>query len=137
MFHRQQWGTICDDGWDLLDAAVVCRQLGCGAALSAPGLSAFGQGSGPIWLDGVSCVGTEATIAECPGKPWGQHACSHVEDASVVCAGDAQRGLCAGDAKSILGCSSEWRDVIEPPLLNPGVELGPRCKERVARMIRG
>ncbi|KFV50155.1 Deleted in malignant brain tumors 1 protein, partial [Gavia stellata] len=85
VFHSQQWGTICDDGWDLNDAAVVCRQLGCGTAMSAPGLSGFGQGSGPIWLDGVSCLGTEATLTECPVKPWGHHACNHVEDASVVC----------------------------------------------------
>ncbi|KFW00008.1 Deleted in malignant brain tumors 1 protein, partial [Fulmarus glacialis] len=87
VFHNQQWGTICDDGWDLNDAAVVCRQLGCGPAISAPGLSGFGQGSGPIWLDGVSCLGTEATLAECPVKPWGHHACNHMEDASVVCSG--------------------------------------------------
>ncbi|XP_064293638.1 deleted in malignant brain tumors 1 protein [Phalacrocorax carbo] len=89
VFHNQQWGTVCDDGWDLKDAAVVCRQLGCGTAMSAPGLSGFGQGSGPIWLDRVSCVGTEATLAECPVKPWGHHACNHVEDASVVCSGIA------------------------------------------------
>ncbi|NXW83040.1 DMBT1 protein, partial [Alopecoenas beccarii] len=87
VFHGRQWGTICDDGWDLRDAAVVCRQLGCGTPVSAPGLSRFGQGSGPIWLDGVSCAGTEATLAECPVKPWGHHACNHVEDAGVVCSG--------------------------------------------------
>ncbi|KFV13984.1 Deleted in malignant brain tumors 1 protein, partial [Tauraco erythrolophus] len=90
VFHNQQWGTVCDNGWDSSDAAVVCRQLGCGAAVSALSLSGFGQGSGPIWLDGVRCLGTEATLAECPVKPWGHHACNHVEDAGVVCSVPSQ-----------------------------------------------
>ncbi|NWX94002.1 DMBT1 protein, partial [Nothoprocta pentlandii] len=87
VFHNQQWGTVCDDSWDLNDAKVVCKQLDCGTAVSAPGSSLFGQGSGPIWLDGVRCLGTEARLTECPAKPLGQHGCNHVEDASVTCTG--------------------------------------------------
>ncbi|NWX51241.1 DMBT1 protein, partial [Steatornis caripensis] len=120
VFHSQQWGTVCDDGWDLNDAAVVCRQLGCGTAVSAPGLSGFGQGSGPIWLDGVRCLGTEATLAECPVKPWGHHSCNHVEDASVVCSGMAStpRLRLVGDSSECAGrvevfYNNEWGTVCD------------------------
>ena len=45
----------------------------------------FGQGTGSIWLDQVSCAGTEATLAACPANPIGTHDCSHFEDAGVRC----------------------------------------------------
>ncbi|XP_072703748.1 scavenger receptor cysteine-rich domain-containing group B protein-like [Ciconia boyciana] len=85
VFHNQQWGTVCDDQWDLSDAAVVCRQLGCGAAVTAPEVGSFGRGLDPIWLDRVACTGKETSLMECRARPWGIHSCTHEEDAGVVC----------------------------------------------------
>lgn len=85
VFYENRWGTVCDDHWDLQDAAVVCQELGCGAAQSAPGTGRFGMGSGPIWLDDVNCTGTEVALSSCRTKGWGKNNCHHGEDAGVVC----------------------------------------------------
>ncbi|XP_049653044.1 scavenger receptor cysteine-rich type 1 protein M130-like [Accipiter gentilis] len=85
IYYQGIWGTVCDDGWDLSDAAVVCHQLDCGGAVEAAGSAQFGEGSGQIWLDGVNCSGAEAALWDCPAGPWGHHDCGHKEDAGVVC----------------------------------------------------
>ena len=87
--YNGEWGTVCDDGWDSIDAGVVCRQLGFGSSGSSYYSAYFGQGSGPIWLDSVTCTGNESTIAGC--GHFGVNitrSCSHYEDAGVRCSGD-------------------------------------------------
>ncbi|XP_035384064.1 scavenger receptor cysteine-rich type 1 protein M130-like [Electrophorus electricus] len=85
VLHRGQWGTVCDDDWDMRDAAVVCRELGCGEAVDVLGNSHFGPGSGPIWMDDVDCSGSESTLKNCTSAGWGKHDCNQTKNAGVIC----------------------------------------------------
>uniref|UniRef100_A0A668AP22 SRCR domain-containing protein n=1 Tax=Myripristis murdjan TaxID=586833 RepID=A0A668AP22_9TELE len=85
IYHDGTWGTVCDDGWDLAEAQVVCRQLRFLGAKSAVNGGTYGEGSGPIWLDEVNCNGTESDLSTCVFKDWAVTDCTHKEDAGVVC----------------------------------------------------
>ena len=78
------WGTVCDDFWDSNDARVVCRQAGFSDQnATARSRAFFGQGTDPIVLDDVRCIGTESRLIDCPYTA--THNCVHFEDAGVTC----------------------------------------------------
>ncbi|XP_061163025.1 A disintegrin and metalloproteinase with thrombospondin motifs adt-1-like [Saccostrea echinata] len=84
--HEGSWGTICDDGWDNEDAAVICSMLGFSRNNSiAKGGGSFPNGVGPILLDDVGCTGSERFISQCRHSGWNTHNCQHSEDAGVSC----------------------------------------------------
>ena len=82
ILYNGQYGTVCNDHFDLESANVVCRQLNFTGALS---VTSFGPGSGPIWLDDVECNGTEASIEFCSHNGFGVHNCDHDDDVGVIC----------------------------------------------------
>eukprot|EP00057_Strongylocentrotus_purpuratus_P009587 XP_011664061.1 PREDICTED: deleted in malignant brain tumors 1 protein-like [Strongylocentrotus purpuratus] len=83
--YKGTWGTVCDNGWNLQDAKVVCRMLGFGDASTAPVSAWFGEGSEEILLSHVGCDGTEDNLADCAHLGFGVHNCQHNEDAGVTC----------------------------------------------------
>ncbi|XP_072292916.1 neurotrypsin [Eucyclogobius newberryi] len=84
VFKNGQWGTVCDDGWDDINAAVVCRELGFKGTAKARSMAYFGPGQGLIHLDNVRCSGVEMSLGQCQSDHWG-HNCRHSEDAGVIC----------------------------------------------------
>lgn len=101
-----EWGSICDVGWDEIDASVVCGRLDYLTDGNSYSLSCFltilsnlahmligalsynnaffGMSSGSVFLSSVSCNGTESSLLECQ---YSTSSCNHSEDAGVRCQG--------------------------------------------------
>jgi len=47
----------------------------------------YGRGNGSIVLDDLLCLGSEENLFQCSTTTYGQHDCSHLEDAGVICGG--------------------------------------------------
>ncbi|XP_042200540.1 deleted in malignant brain tumors 1 protein-like [Callorhinchus milii] len=64
LFSDGQWHTVCGAAWNIHTADNMCKELGCGSALSVSGDAQFGEGSGPVI---------------------GQSGCGHETDGGVLC----------------------------------------------------
>ena len=60
-----KWSLVCGDGWSLLEANVVCREVGLGYAADAVQTSFFGGDVKRMALAGVECRGNETRLAHC------------------------------------------------------------------------
>ncbi|XP_064424019.1 deleted in malignant brain tumors 1 protein-like [Latimeria chalumnae] len=87
VFYNGVWGSVCSSGWNMTEASVVCRELGCGSALEYKDNAYFGVGIGPTLLQDVSCTGNESYLLKCSSKGWGDYSCRNYEEVGVICAG--------------------------------------------------
>ncbi|KAL3854704.1 hypothetical protein ACJMK2_013962 [Sinanodonta woodiana] len=91
IMHNGVWGTVCDDSFNTMAAKVVCRMLhlptDMAALADAALFTSVSTASLRIWLDDVTCVGTEVSISDCSHRTWGDNNCGHSEDVAIRCAG--------------------------------------------------
>uniref|UniRef100_A0A3B3H3S8 SRCR domain-containing protein n=1 Tax=Oryzias latipes TaxID=8090 RepID=A0A3B3H3S8_ORYLA len=90
---NNSWSSVCEDDFDLLDAEVVCRELGCGAPSVLQG-ALYGEAEAPILSREFLCEGHESVLLDC-GTPWDPSTCTHhsssstpkLENGSSLCSG--------------------------------------------------
>ncbi|VDI75574.1 deleted in malignant brain tumors 1 protein, partial [Mytilus galloprovincialis] len=81
--YKGEWGTICHIGFDHIDAAVACRQLGyCSGQMISSG--SVDDGNGTIWLDDINCSGSEHKLINCTYSIDTSH-CFHRYDVGLHC----------------------------------------------------
>ncbi|KAK2582941.1 hypothetical protein KPH14_009002 [Odynerus spinipes] len=83
-----EWGQVCDDGFGMINAEVICKELGfpLGALKVKPG-GFYGNLDPPhvFKVDQLKCRGNETSLRECDFDGWGVHDCAPEEAVGVVC----------------------------------------------------
>ncbi|CAC5355692.1 unnamed protein product [Mytilus coruscus] len=83
IYHEDEWGTVCDNQFENVDAEVACRQLGYCSGMMIPSNLVY-DGQGAIWLNDVDCSGSETKLLNCSYSIETSQ-CHHYEDVGVHC----------------------------------------------------
>lgn len=92
VLKKGHWGSVCGDGWSLLEANVVCKSLGLGYATAALQTDYFsdsdkGQILSRLLISGTECFGNETDLHECLHHELGDISCPGNDDqvAGAIC----------------------------------------------------
>ncbi|XP_011303311.1 uncharacterized protein bark isoform X1 [Fopius arisanus] len=98
----EKWGTVCNYGWDIKDAALVCHQLGLTLDpddwnLERSQIPSAGTNE-DIILSNVQCDEEDIDVAACKAESSSEfeNSCTHDNDVGVRCSEAAWAGLRLG-----------------------------------------
>ena len=97
VYNNGEWGTLCQNAWDIKSAHVVCRSIGYGIASRATLGSFLGPLDGQKWSRTMQCSGTELELQQCKkdewtnAKGWSGEECSNAYTAGVICLESGKR----------------------------------------------
>ncbi|XP_032400745.1 scavenger receptor cysteine-rich type 1 protein M130-like isoform X3 [Xiphophorus hellerii] len=110
---NQSWSSVCEKDFDLQDAEVVCREIGCGPPSVHQG-ALYGEAEAPVGSREFLCEGSESALLNCSSrKSSGRNSCSPGQAVGLTCSdnirlvGEASR--CAGRLEMLH--QEEWRPV--------------------------
>lgn len=99
---NNKWGTVCNYGWTIRDAALVCHQLGLTLNpdnwfMERSQISDAGTNE-EIILSNVQCTGEDYDITQCKAEQQSdfENSCTHENDVGVRCSGAAWAGVRLG-----------------------------------------
>ncbi|XP_066108694.1 antigen WC1.1-like [Saccopteryx bilineata] len=121
-----EWRMLCASHWNMANADVVCRQLGCGVSLSITKEAYSVERDTQIWKAQFHCSGAESSLWNCSMTALGIPDCTHGNMASVICSGNQTQELLECDPMS------------EPPGSAASEESTANCSDsRQLRLVDG
>ncbi|XP_032400740.1 scavenger receptor cysteine-rich type 1 protein M130-like isoform X3 [Xiphophorus hellerii] len=110
---NQSWSSVCEKDFDLQDAEVVCREIGCGPPSVHQG-ALYGEAEAPVGSREFLCEGSESALLNCSSrKSSGRNSCSPGQAVGLTCSDNirlvGEASQCAGRLEKIH--QKEWRPV--------------------------
>ncbi len=105
MKSNQTWSSVCEDGFDLKDAEVVCEEIRCGAPSFLQG-ALYGEAETPVRSVEFQCEGNESALLDCDSS---------------------ERNTCSSGKAVGLSCTGEKNILFRKPVLKSQVSVQTRC----------
>uniref|UniRef100_A0A3B3Z157 SRCR domain-containing protein n=1 Tax=Poecilia mexicana TaxID=48701 RepID=A0A3B3Z157_9TELE len=112
---NQSWSSVCEKDFDLQDAEVVCREIGCGSPSVLQG-ALYGEAEAPVGSREFLCEGSESALLTCSSRKSSvRNSCSPGQAVGLTCSGPdnirlvGETSRCAGRLE--MKHQEDWRPV--------------------------